>query len=127
MASEKDVQFVVITPEQMVVEGSSPAVTIPAHDGEVGILAGRAPLMCELGVGHLRYRDGGNARRVFIDGGFAQVYRNHVTVLTERAAPADEITDEMVTQAEQDAQQAETGEARTRARRRATVLRDLRR
>jgi F-type H+-transporting ATPase subunit epsilon len=93
MATEKPLQCSVITPEQKVYEAAATAVIIPAHDGQIGILSGRAPLLCELGAGTLRVDavDGG-MREFYVDGGFAQVLNNQVTILTEKAAPAEAIS-----------------------------------
>jgi F-type H+-transporting ATPase subunit epsilon len=90
MATEKTLQCSVITPEQKVFEAAATAVIIPAHDGQIGILPDRAPLLCELGAGTLRVDavDGG-MREFYVDGGFAQVLHNQVTILTEKAAPAE--------------------------------------
>ena len=131
MAKLKTINFVVVTPERQVVEGTADAVVIPMHDGELGILPDRAPLMCELGIGQMRYQQAGGTRRLYIDGGFAQVHDNHVTVLTEHAAPAEEITDEMIAEADQKATDItahtqEALEARRLAKRRASTLRALR-
>ena len=63
-------------------------VALPLYDGELGILPGRSPLIGRLGFGELRIRDGGATRRYFVDGGFAQVRDDVVTVLTNRAIPA---------------------------------------
>jgi F-type H+-transporting ATPase subunit epsilon len=131
MSKEKTLMLVVVTPEKQVFEGTADSIVIPMHDGELGILPERAPLMCELGIGQMRYRKAGRIQRLYIDGGFAQVHDNRVTVLTGQAVPAEEITDEMIAQAERGAvdEQAHTleaVEARRRAHRRAATLRDLR-
>ena len=60
-------------------------------DGELGVLPGRAPLIGRLGSGELRTRHGTEIERFFVDGGFAQVRANVVTVLTPRAQKAEEI------------------------------------
>ena len=72
----------VISPEASLFEGEASSVIAPAHDGEVGILTGHAPMMTLLGTGELRL-DGGNGRRFAVDGGFLQVIDNHVRVVTE--------------------------------------------
>ena len=115
----------VITPERQVLDTDADSVIIPAHDGELGILHGRAPLMCELGIGRLSFRSGGQTRRLFIDGGFAQVYNNQVTVLTERGLAPAEITDSTLAQTQAESR-SDDPEERARARRRASVLRALR-
>ncbi len=131
MAKQTTIDFVVVTPERQVLAETAESVVIPAHDGELGVLPQRAPLMCELGIGQLRYQKGGQTHRLFIDGGFAQIHDNHIIVLTEAAARPEEISDEMIAQAEQDAE-AIAGStpddvaARTRCKRRADVLRRMR-
>jgi F-type H+-transporting ATPase subunit epsilon len=131
MAESERVSVLVITPERQVLEETADSVVIPAHDGELGVLRDRAALMCELGIGQLRYSQAGQTRRLFIDGGFAQVLDNRITVLTSRAILAEQIDANVMTQAEQ----AVTGEhghdpearvAHERAQRRLSVLRHLR-
>ncbi len=84
-------QLSVITPEKAVLEGEATFVAIPAWDGEIGILAHRAPLLAKLGVGWLRADTPQGKHAFLIDGGFAQVVDNKVSVLTEKAQVAEEI------------------------------------
>src|SRR5262249_16164001 len=63
-------------------------VALPLYDGELGILPGHSPLIGRLGYGELRTRRGNETHRYFVDGGFAQVRDDLVTVLTNRAIPA---------------------------------------
>lgn len=82
----------VITPEKQVVDADVVSVVLPAHDGLIGVLNHRAPLLCEVGVGVLKL-DGGEVghREMFVAGGFAQVLDNEVTILTTQALDPDEI------------------------------------
>ena len=73
MSKRKSINVVVVTPEKKALDVSTHAAVIPAHDGEIGILTDRAPAMCELGIGQLRYEREGRTRRMFINGGFAQI------------------------------------------------------
>jgi len=70
----------------------------------LGVLPGRAPLIGRLGYGELRIGQGQAARLYYIDGGFAQVRNNVVTVLTPSALKADDIKPDVVGQALQAAQ-----------------------
>ena len=81
----------VITPEGRVFEGHVDSVVIPAHDGEIGILPDRAPLLCRLGAGRLRVSGQSKEQSWFIAAGFAQVLENQVTVLTQQAIDPDQI------------------------------------
>lgn len=130
MSDKNGINVVVITPEQEALNQQTDSVVIPAHDGELGVLEGRAPLMCELGIGQLRYQDGGATKRMFIDGGFAQVHDDQVTVLTNRAVAAGSVTQEMVSEAEASAiaiegSDPDSMEEKSRAKRRVSALREM--
>ena len=78
----------IISPEAVLYEGTTDSVVAPAHDGEVGILTGHAPMMALLGKGVLRIGAESGGQRFNVDGGFLQVVDNTVRVVTERATAA---------------------------------------
>jgi F-type H+-transporting ATPase subunit epsilon len=83
---------VIVTPEQQVMDESAAQAILPAHDGLVGILTDRAPLLVKLGQGPLRVdRAAGGTQNFYVEGGVAQMKDNLLTVLTDQATPADEI------------------------------------
>ena len=85
-------QCVVVTPEHQVLDESITQAIVPAHDGLLGILTDRAPLLVKLGQGPLRVDLADNQKRYFyINGGVAQVKDNKLTILTQQATPANEI------------------------------------
>ena len=84
-------QCSVITPEAVVLETEALSASFPAHDGEFGILRDRAPLVCALGIGIMRLEIPDGLRKLFVDGGFAEVHANRLTILTNRALTADQI------------------------------------
>lgn len=95
----KSLQCVIVTPERAVLDEAVDFVALPMFDGELGVLPGRAPLIGRLGYGELRTRHGAQTKRFFVDGGFAQVRGNVVTVLTPRALKAEEINTSAAEQA----------------------------
>jgi F-type H+-transporting ATPase subunit epsilon len=109
--TEKILKCVVVTPERALVDATADFVALPMYDGELGVLPGRAPLIGRLGYGELRIRHGQETRRFFVDGGFAQVRANTVTVLTPRALKAEEINTAAAEQALHETQPASTPEA----------------
>lgn len=76
----------VISPEASLYEGDATSVVAPAFDGEVGILTGHAPMMTLLGKGELRIGSGSGERTFSIEGGFLQVVKDQVRVVTEKGA-----------------------------------------
>ena len=91
MAKNETFHCSVITPERAVLEADATFVAFPAHDGEVGILPGRAPLLFKMGIGELRVESPEGNHRFFVDGGFAQMVENRLTLLTEQAKAVGEI------------------------------------
>lgn len=89
--AEMILECVVVTPERAVLDEKADSVVLPMYDGELGVLPGRAPLIGRLGYGELRLRRGDQVKRLYIDGGFAQVRANVVTLLTDRALLPEEI------------------------------------
>lgn len=82
---------VIVTPETTAFDENVDFVAVPLYDGELGILPGRAPLIGRLGYGELRIRQGTRTLHFYIDGGFVQVADNVVSILTNRAVPAERI------------------------------------
>jgi F-type H+-transporting ATPase subunit epsilon len=126
-AGGKQLKCVVVTPERAVLDEPARFVALPMYDGELGVLPGRAPLIGRLGAGELRLRQDGATRRFFVDGGFAQVRSDTVTVLTPRAVPADEIDPQAAAQELTAARAAmpkspEEQEARRKAEERARAM-----
>jgi F-type H+-transporting ATPase subunit epsilon len=81
----------IITPERAVLEADASFVAFPAWDGEVGILHGRAPLLYKLGVGKLRAETPEGEQLFYVDGGFAQMVEDRLTILTQQAKRPQEI------------------------------------
>lgn len=90
------VRCVIVTPEMTSVDTRARAVTLPLFDGQRGVARGHAPFIGRLGAGEVRMSGefGGSAdavRSVFVEGGFVEVGHDSVTVITQRAVPAEKI------------------------------------
>ena len=62
-----------VTPAEQVWTGRADMVIARGTEGEVGILAGHAPMLIRLGKGPLRIQAGGGEQRAQVDGGFLHV------------------------------------------------------
>ena len=91
MADSKLFLCSVVTPERAVFERDVRFVALPAHDGEIGILRHRASLLCKLDVGSLRIETEEGLEVFYIDGGFAEMVDNRLSILTEDAKPLAEL------------------------------------
>ncbi|MBI9089744.1 MAG: F0F1 ATP synthase subunit epsilon [Desulfobacterium sp.] len=76
----------VVTPGLSVVSEEAEIVMAPGSEGEFGVLNGHTTFLTSLKLGTLRYKDAsGKERAIFVNGGFAEVLPNKVTVLAESA------------------------------------------
>ena len=83
----------VVTPERSVVEKTPcDEVTLPAEQGEIGVLPGHTPLITLLGTGVVAFKNAGAAAgAVAVRGGFAEIAGDVVRVLADDAAAAASI------------------------------------
>jgi F-type H+-transporting ATPase subunit epsilon len=87
-----------MTPERAVLECDATFVALPAWDGEVGVLRNRAPLVCRLGIGALRVETAEAKHVMFIDGGFAEMAENKLTILTSAVRLPEELDEAEIAQ-----------------------------
>lgn len=84
---------VIVTPEQQILDERVQQVILPAHDGEMGVLTDRAPVLIKLGIGRLRVDiASGKTASFYVEGGVAQMRDNKLTILTDSAIPVDQLT-----------------------------------
>ena len=76
----------VVSPEAVVWSGEVTTLITRTTDGEMGVLADHEPTMAALATGSslIRAADGSTVT-LAIHGGFLQILRNEVTLLTDRA------------------------------------------
>ena len=84
-------QCTVVTPEQQAFDAQVIQAILPAHDGLLGILEDRAPILVKLGIGPLRLDSQQGKQYFLLEGGVAQMKDNKLTILTQVATPATEI------------------------------------
>jgi len=117
----KKLHVSIVTPEREVLDTEATQVIFPAHDGQVGVLVDRAPLLFALGIGEVRVDNDGGSQRFFIDGGFAQMLDNKLTLLTSQALEPSQIKPDQARRALQEARAMRiTDDASFQARQNAT-------
>lgn len=102
-----DLTCKLITPDGVLADEPVRYASIPAHDGQLGVLPGRAPLVARLGLGLLTLELADKRKQVFlVEDGFVQVSGSVIRVLASSATRPEELD-------EQDAR-AELAEAEAR-------------
>jgi F-type H+-transporting ATPase subunit epsilon len=98
-------QLEIVTPEKKVVDTKAEEVQIPGKNGYLGILPGHAPLITELSVGEITFRENSTEQRLAVAWGFAEVLPNKVTILAESAERPAEIDVDRARKAKERAEQ----------------------
>ncbi|MEE8451936.1 MAG: ATP synthase F1 subunit epsilon [Thermoguttaceae bacterium] len=84
-------QCIVVTPARTVCEEPAEFVALSLYDGEIGIGPGHTPMIGRLGNGELRISAAEKTHRFYIEGGFVEVLGDTVSILTNRAIPAEDL------------------------------------
>src|SRR5271169_6671267 len=98
-------QLEIVTPEKKVVDTAAEEVQIPGKNGYLGVLPGHAPLITELAVGDVTFRENSTEQHLAVAWGFAEVLPNKVTILAETAERPSEIDVKRAREAKERAEQ----------------------
>jgi F-type H+-transporting ATPase subunit epsilon len=78
--------FDLVSPEKLLFSGEVDQVDVPGSEGDFGVLAGHAPIVSALRPGIMTVFVGGQAQRMVVLGGFAEVSADgKLTVLADLA------------------------------------------
>jgi F-type H+-transporting ATPase subunit epsilon len=123
-------KFELVSPERLLISGQVEQVLVPGAEGDMTVLAHHAPVLTTLRPGVLDIgMPGGEHRRYFIRGGFAEIGPSGLIVLAETAIDLVELDAGQLAQAVQDAEEdvadAAEGPLRDRAQTRLDHLRQV--
>ncbi len=83
--------FALVSPERELFNGEVDHVVVPGSEGEFGVSPNHAPVMSVIKPGALKVFNEGAERRIFVNGGFADVTPEGLTVLAEEAVDLADI------------------------------------
>jgi F-type H+-transporting ATPase subunit epsilon len=123
-------KFELVSPERLLVSDDVEQVLVPGSEGDMTVLAHHAPLLSTLRPGLLDIGlPGGEHKRYFIRGGFAEVGPSGLTVLAETAIDLLELDAGQLAQAvknaEEDVADATEDQVRDRAQTKLDQLRQV--
>ncbi len=99
------IQVEIVTPSRQLYSGEVEMITMPGVDGEMGVLAGHAPLLTTLNIGELTLHSAdGEPEFIAVSGGVVEVLPDKVIVMARSAERAEEID---IARAEEALQRAE--------------------
>jgi F-type H+-transporting ATPase subunit epsilon len=96
--------FALVSPERELFNGDVDHVVVPGSEGEFGVSPNHAPVMSVIKPGALKVINDGAERRIFVNGGFADVTPEGLTVLAEEALDLADVDPAKLEQDLKDAQ-----------------------
>ena len=79
----------IVTPEAVIWSGEATMLTARTTEGDIGILADHEPTMAALATGAVVVHHEDGVTSAGLHGGFLQIFRNEVTLLTDWARLTD--------------------------------------
>lgn len=83
MADDNRIQLEIVTPKGRALAVAVDEVSLPGENGEFGVLPGHLPTLAAARTGLVTYRQGNESKKCAIGGGFVEVSRNKVVVITD--------------------------------------------
>lgn len=123
-------KFELVAPERQLLSAYATEVVVPGGDGYFTVLKGHAPVLTTLKAGMLDVLlEGGDERRFFVRGGFADTGAHGLTVLAEEAIPVEALDADALAQSvknlQEDIADARTDAARNDAEQKLVELREV--
>lgn len=81
----------ILSPESAVFSDSVDEVTLPTEKGDITILTHHVPLFSKLSEGEVRIKKGDKQTLIAIAGGFLEVEKERVSILSDYAVKAENI------------------------------------
>jgi F-type H+-transporting ATPase subunit epsilon len=122
--------FDLVSPEKLLISSEVRQVDVPGTEGYFGVLAGHAPVVATLRPGILViYGEAGEQLRIVVNGGFAEVGPDGLTVLADSAVPIEDFDRltlaELIKDTEEDVADSTDAAQRDKLSRRVEQLRAL--
>src|SRR5262249_25767462 len=98
------IRLEIVTPDAVVYSDDVDMVTLPAVDGQIGILPMHVPLMTQMVPGEMIVRKDGQDQSLAVGEGLVEITGDHVAILTDLAITAENIDEARAEEARQRAE-----------------------
>jgi F-type H+-transporting ATPase subunit epsilon len=105
------IAFELVSPDCLLISEDVDMIVVPGTEGDFGVLLGHQPMISTVRPGILEVQNsGGKDRRIFVNGGFAEITGDRCAVMTEEGVPVEDLKrgdlEQRIKNAEEDAQEA---------------------
>ena len=104
--TDETFMFELVSPERLLISEQAESVVVPGGEGDFQVLPGHAPVLATLRAGLLDViLPGGEERRIFVRGGFAEAGPDSLTVLAQTAIDSADLDKAALAQEIRDAEE----------------------
>ena len=124
------IAFELVSPDRLLISEDVDMIVVPGTEGDFGVLLGHQPMISTVRPGILEVQNsGGEDRRIFVSGGFAEITSGRCAVMTEEAVPVEDLKrgdlEQRIKVAEEDVQEARSDLERHLLDLKMTTLREM--
>ena len=124
------IAFELVSPDRLLISEDVDMVVVPGTEGDFGVLLGHQPMISTVRPGILEVQNsGGEDRRIYVNGGFAEITGDRCAVMTEEAVRVEDLKrgdlEQRIKVAEEDVQEARSDLERHLLDLKMTTLREM--
>lgn len=82
---KQEIKIEIVSPDKLVLSKSASSVSIPGQEGYFTVMGDHAPLMTTLKPGFVSVEGAGENQTYYVQGGFADISPDGITILAEKA------------------------------------------
>lgn len=95
----------IVSAQESIFSGNVEMLTATASNGELGVMAGHAPMLTGLAPGPVNIRtEGGQEEVYYVSGGYLEVQPHHISILADTALRAHDMDEAAAEKARQEAE-----------------------
>ena len=94
----------IISPEKSLIKSETNEVTLPAYEGQIGILKDHIPLITFLRPGLISIKQNNNTKTFFAEDGIVEFSNNHLLVLSSTAKDVENLEKNIIEKIIKDSQ-----------------------
>ena len=96
----------IISPEKSVIKSETNEVTLPAYEGQIGILKDHIPLITFLRHGLISIKQNNDTKTFFVEDGIVEFSNNHLLVLSSTAKDLESLEKNIIEKIISESQEA---------------------
>ena len=96
----------IISPEKSIIKSETNEVTLPAYEGQIGILKDHIPLITFLRPGLISIKQNNNTKTFFVEDGIVEFSNNHLLVLSSTAKDLESLEKNIIEKIISESQEA---------------------